>query len=556
MNEFLNVLLMIGSTLFMVFFFGACIFIHELGHFLAAKMCGLKILAFSIGFKKAWGKTINGVEYRIGWLPFGGYVDLPQIDATDDDVKDKDGNILPKVAPWKRMVTAFAGPLFNILFGFALACIIWVAGLPQESPSMTEFRVRTVDQESPEYAAGLRKGDVIIKRNGQRFNTSWGGFARDIMLHVGETTLTVVRDGKEFDITYRPAVNHKFSGREEIPYPFFRPEIPVVVFPAKDSPAEKAGLKSGDRIIAIDGKELNDMEDFHLAIFYSGGKELTMTALDKDQKTTRTVKVTPVPYPNLKPEDSGWKIGIIFKAPDKLEVNKAIADIFPAGKILKSGDVIRKINGKDVAKVADLRPILEENKDKPLTFTVKRGDKTLTLAPAKALYVKPHYIGVSLRIMSHPTPWKQFTNVLEMTWRSLKSVTAGVKRQLGFDAGYTTLGVKHLSGPVGIGKHLYLSVYKGSLIIGLNLVVLITFNLGLLNLMPIPVLDGGHIVLSLLEMIFRRKVPAKVLQPIAIAFITILIAFMIFVTFYDVKKMIPVSKKAPVAVEKTENAKP
>ena len=556
MDGFLHVLLIIGSTLFMIFFFGACIFIHELGHFLAAKMCGLKILAFSIGFKKAWGKTINGVEYRIGWLPFGGYVDLPQIDATDDEVKDKDGNVLPKVAPWKRMVTAFAGPLFNIIFGFALACVIWIAGLPQESPEMTEFRVSSVEQESPEYAAGLRKGDLIIKRNGKRFNTSWGGFARDIMLHVGETTLTVVRDGKEIDITYRPAINHKFSGREEIPYPFFRPEIPVVVFPAKDSPAEKAGLKSGDRIIAVDGKDLTDMADFHMAVFYSRGKELTMTVKDKDLKNTRAIKVTPIPYPNLKPEDSGWKTGIVFKSPVSLEVDKFIADYFPAGKVLKNGDLILKVNGKDVKTVEDFRKVLDETKEKPLVLTVKRGDKTMDLAPVTAIFITPHYIGVSLRVMSHPNPWKQFTNVLEMTWRSLKSVTAGVKRQLGFDAGYTTLGVKHLSGPVGIGKHLYLSVYRGSLIIGLNLVVLITFNLGLLNLMPIPVLDGGHIVLSLLEMIFRRKVPAKVLQPIAIAFITILIAFMIFVTFYDVKKMIPVSKKAPVPAEKTQNAKP
>ena len=557
MDGFLHVLLIIGSTLFMIFFFGACIFIHELGHFLAAKMCGLKILAFSIGFKKAWGKTINGVEYRIGWLPFGGYVDLPQIDATDDEVKDKDGNVLPKVAPWKRMVTAFAGPLFNIIFGFALACVIWIAGLPQESPEMTEFRVSSVDQESPEYAAGLRKGDLIIKRNGQRFNTSWGGFARDIMLHVGETTLTVVRDGKEIDITYRPAINHKFSGREEIPYPFFRPEIPVVVFPAKDSPAEKAGLKSGDRIIAVDGKELTDMGDFHMAVFYSRGKELSMTVKDKDLKNTREIKVTPVPYPNLKPEDSSWKTGIIFKSPVKLEVDQFIADYFPANKVLKSGDIILKANGKDITTVKDFRDVVDEAKEKTVVLTVKRGDKTMELAPITAIFITPHYIGVSLRVMTHPNPWKQFTNVLEMTWRSLKSVTAGVKRQLGFDAGYTTLGVKHLSGPVGIGKHLYLSVYRGSLIIGLNLVVLITFNLGLLNLMPIPVLDGGHIVLSLLEMIFRRKVPAKVLQPIAIAFITILIAFMIFVTFYDVKKMIPVSKaKKPAAAEKTENAKP
>ncbi len=557
MDGFLHVLLIIGSTLFMIFFFGACIFIHELGHFLAAKMCGLKILAFSIGFKKAWGKTINGVEYRIGWLPFGGYVDLPQIDATDDDVKDKDGNILPKVAPWKRMVTAFAGPLFNIIFGFALACVIWIAGLPQESPEMTEFRVSSVDQESPEYAAGLRKGDLIIKRNGERFNTSWGGFARDIMLHVGETTLTVVRDGKEMDITYRPVVNHKIGGSEEIPYPFFRPEIPVVVFPAKDSPAEKAGLKSGDRIIAVDGKELTDMGDFHMAVFYSRGKELSMTVKDKDLKSTREIKVTPVPYPNLKPEDSSWKTGIVFKSPVSLEVDKFIADYFPANKVLKGGDIILKANGKDITTVKDFRDVVDEAKEKPVVLTVKRGDKTMELAPITAVFITPHYIGVSLRVMTHPNPWKQFTNVLEMTWRSLKSVTAGVKRQLGFDAGYTTLGVKHLSGPVGIGKHLYLSVYRGSLIIGLNLVVLITFNLGLLNLMPIPVLDGGHIVLSLLEMIFRRKVPAKVLQPIAIAFITILIAFMIFVTFYDVKKMIPVSKgKKPAAVEKTENAKP
>lgn len=557
MNDVLHVLLIIGSTLFMIFFFGACIFIHELGHFLAAKMCGLKILAFSIGFKKAWGKTINGVEYRIGWLPFGGYVDLPQIDATDDEVKDKDGNVLPKVEPWKRMVTAFAGPLFNVIFGFALACVIWIAGLPQESPSMTEFRVKTVEKESPEYKAGLRAGDVIVKRNGKSFNTSWGGFARDIMLHVGETTLTVVRDGKEMDITYRPAINHKFSGREEIPYPFFRPEIPVIVFPAKDSPAEKAGLKSGDRILSVDGKDLTDLGDFYMSVFYSGGRELALTVQDKDQKTTRTVKVTPKPYPNLKPGDSGWKMGIIFKSPVSLEVDKPIADIFPAGKVLKNGDLILKINGKDVKEVKDLRPILEATKEKSLIFTVKRGEKTVVLPPTSAIFVTPHQIGVSMRILSHPTPWKQFTNVLEMTWRSLKSVTAGVKRQLGFDAGYTTLGVKHLSGPVGIGKHLYLSVYKGSLIIGLNLVVLITFNLGLLNLLPIPVLDGGHIVLALLEMIFRRKVPAKVLQPIAIAFVTLLIAFMVFVTFYDVKKMIPVSpEKKPDAAEKTQNAKP
>ena len=95
-----------------------------------------------------------------------------------------------------------------------------------------------------------------------------------------------------------------------------------------------------------------------------------------------------------------------------------------------------------------------------------------------------------------------------------------------------------MSGPIGIGKYLFLSVYRGSLILGLNVVVVITFNLGLVNLLPIPVLDGGHILLALLELLLRRPVSRKVLEPISIVFITLLIGFMIFVSFYDVKKIV------------------
>ena len=148
-----------------------------------------------------------------------------------------------------------------------------------------------------------------------------------------------------------------------------------------------------------------------------------------------------------------------------------------------------------------------------------------------------------------------YKNVIGNTFNLVSVSIKDNQLVLGFDAGYTVLGPKHLSGPVGIGKYLYISVYRGSLILGLNLVVLISFNLGLLNLMPIPVLDGGHVVLALLEMIFRRPVPAKVLQPIAYTFICILILFMLFVTFYDIKKLIPVpAADKAVPQEKTEQA--
>ncbi len=537
METFLDVLMMIGSALFMIFFFGACIFIHELGHFLAGRMCGLRVKAFSIGFRKIWAKKINGVEYRIGWIPFGGYVDLPQIDATDDEIKDDDGTVLPKAEPWKRMVTAFAGPFFNILFGLALGIVIWIAGLPQESPLMSEFKVKTVEENSPEYIAGLRPGDVIVKRNGQTFKSTWGSFARDIMLNIGETTLTVQRDGKEMDFTYLPGINKNFAPGEDIPYPFFRPEIPVIVFPSKDSPAARAGIRENDRILAVNGKEIFGVDEFYSLVHYSQGKTLVLTVADSGG-AERQVTVTPEPVKNAE-KASAWMTGIAFNpGTGGLVVQEAMMGL-PAETLIMPGDKVISVNGEACNDIELFRKAAKESEGRtPLSIVLLRGEKEVTVSLAP-VYVVPHQIGVSFRIMTHPNPFRQFKNVLELTWRSMKSVGAGIGRAIGLDSGYTALGPKHLSGPVGIGRYLYVSVYHGSLILGLNLVVLLTFNLGLLNLLPIPILDGGHIVLALLETIFRRPVPAKVLQPIAYAFVAFLIAFMLFVTFYDVKKLIP-----------------
>ena len=135
MIDFTQILTIIGSALFMIFFFGMCIFIHELGHFLAAKWRGLHVIAFSIGFRKIWCRRWKGVEYRIGWIPFGGYVEIPQIDAVEE-AKDENGNVLPKGKPVDRMIAAAAGPVFNIIFGFLLACVIWVCGIQQDSPEL------------------------------------------------------------------------------------------------------------------------------------------------------------------------------------------------------------------------------------------------------------------------------------------------------------------------------------------------------------------------------------------------------------------------------------
>jgi len=528
METVLHILSIIGSALFMIFFFGMCIFIHELGHFLVARWCGLHVIAFSIGFKKIWSKKINGVEYRIGCIPVGGYVDLPQIDASGDKIEDENGNPLPHAAPWKRLVTAFAGPFFNILFALFLGIFVWYFGLPQSSPKVQEFKVSTVQANKPEFNAGLRPGDMIVKFNGRKFNRTWNEFSRDIMLNVGDVRLTVRKpDGSVRDVVYQPAVNRQVAPNAKIPVPFFTVDLPVVIVPEDGSPAQKAGLKEGDTILTINGKETM-LNDFLETVCFCNGKPLVM----KYQRDGAVYETTVMPE-----KSDGFVIGIVFDPRKETCIGEVIEGL-PAASVLKPGDMVTAVNGNAVTDTAGVIKQIQLQREKPFALTVMRGQETLTVN----VHAVPRcQIGVMFHFISHPTPWEQFVNVLDLTWRSLKSVGAGIGRKMGVKgAGYTTLGPQHFSGPVGIGQTLYLSVFKGSLIIGLNLVVLISYSLGLFNLLPIPVLDGGHILLSVLEMIFRRPLSPKILQPLTYFFVFILIGFMLFVTFFDIKRMIPV----------------
>ena len=537
-----QILTVIGSALFMIIFFGLCVFVHELGHFLAARMCGLHVIAFSIGFKKVWSKKINGVEYRIGCIPVGGYVDLPQIDATGE-AEDENGNKLPKAAPWKRIVTAFAGPFFNVLFALLLGCVIWIFGLPQSTPKVQEFKVKTVQVDKPEYNAGLRPGDVIYELNGKKINGTWSDFAKDIMLTVGDVVLTVRKpDGSVKKISYQPEVNRQKAPNVNAPYPFFEVVIPVTIVPQEGSAAEKAGLKAGDRILKLNGQEVG-LDEFVLQVMAANGRPLLMDYRREDG-TTGQVTVHPE-------KGEGHLCGITFSANGELLVSKLIPGL-PAEKVVKPGDRILALNGEELTTTAAFINGVQALDEKPFTVTLQRGGETLTVP---LVSVPRNQIGVQFRFLSYPTPFEQLANVLDLTWRSLRSVGAGIGRKLGLDSGYTTLGPQHFSGPVGIGQTLYLSVYKGSLIVGLNLVVLISFSLALFNLLPLPVLDGGHIMLACLEMIFRRPISAKVLQPLTIVFVVILIGFMIFVTIFDIKRLLPVEAEQPGKIIDEQNMK-
>ena len=320
---------------------------------------------------------------------------------------------------------------------------------------------------------------------------------------------------------------------ESVALPFFQPEMRVYVYPLPGSPAKEAGIQPEDRVTAIDGEPVYGTDDLMSRINFSNGKTLTLT-VERDGKQL-DIPVTPKNIPDIKPRP---QVGIYFSVANaRCEVEETIPGM-PAAGVLLPGDVIKAFNGESIEDdPAAFSKLVSTNGDKEIALTVERGGETLEVKLAPRI-VTPHEIGVSFYRIEHPTPWKQFCNVLKMTQRTLKSLGHTIQSKVGKDTGYTTIGVQNLSGPLGIGRYMIMT-FQGSFMRGLYLVVVISFSLGLFNLLPIPVLDGGHIMIALIEMAIRRPVPTKLVQPVTYFFMFVLIGFMVIVSFFDVKKMIP-----------------
>lgn len=548
-----NIIRSILAILFMLFFGGFCVFIHEFGHFIAAKWRGLHIVAFSIGFKKAWGKKINGIEYRIGWLPFGGYVDLPQIDTTQEKITTEDGQELKPAKPLDRMITAFAGPFFNILFGLVLGCVIWVYGVPQRTPKMRNIVVEAIDKTSPEFAAGLRAGDKIIKINGSSFNCTWEDFVQKIIFTVGKVDLKVDRNDKNFDVAYVPKENPNAPGalkREKIAYPFFIPQIPIIFYPERGGPAWQAGIRNGDTLIAMNGIKIYNFESFYMLLNNCAGKPINMAVKRKG----KVVKVTVKPIIDTAIDESDkhhYLIGINYKLAMPLKVTSVMPN-YPAAKAgLNPGDIIEKINGEGFTDINLLMNKLNAAKQtgKSFALTIKRGDKMLNIN-ITAKKVDYYTIKTQLSAMDYPNPIQQFVRVLDLSYKSLRSIAFWGLKKIGISKRGSTIKPSNLSGPIGMGRTIYLSIYRGTLRHGIFFIVLISFALAIFNLLPLPVLDGGHITVATIEMIIRRPLHKKSIEFLNIMFVVLLVGLMIYVSFYDVMRFMGV---APGKGEKIEN---
>jgi regulator of sigma E protease len=448
-----NIFYAVLLILIVLTFFNIAIFVHELGHFLAAKWRGLQIDRFQIWFgKPVWKKEIGGVQYGLGWIPAGGFVALPQMAPMESiEGGNQHGKPLSPISATDKIIVAFAGPLFSILLALAAAGIVWKVGKPRDF--IPETRVGYVLPDGPAAKAGMKPGDRILAINGDKvegFRGSLDSIMEKVVLSRGdELVFTVERPGVEgtLDLTsgFHTEDSRWFQRRALRQVGIAQAGKVVIAEVNRNSPAEKAGIVKGDELLSVDGQPL-----------------FSIIQLSKYL------------------EQAGWKTVT-------LEVKSAAGDV-------------RNVE------LTPVRPIQPKGMN-PM-IGVAWDDSTQ----------------VDVRIV-HPGPVEQVVDTMRMMWVTVTSVASP----------QSSIGIDHLSGPVGIGKMIYqlLQTENGWRRV-LAFMVLLNVNLAVLNLLPFPVLDGGHITLAVLEKIFRRPVKARPLEIIQTACALALISLMLYVTSKDI----------------------
>jgi regulator of sigma E protease len=435
------------TVLAALFLFGITVFVHEFGHFIVARRCGLIVKTFSIGFGPAivqWKK--NGIVYKIGWIPFGGYVSLPQLDPEGMERIQGDGTkeSFPEVSPWKKIAVAVSGPLGNIVLAGLLAVAIWL--IPGNDAG-TQIRpiIGSIETNSAAYAAGLRKGDEITTVNGATVK-NWYDFTVEALLKNSDTVALDIRNaGTEKQLAV-PVV--KLESGERI-IEGIEPAIPCLFGSVnKGSPADRSGIQSGDIALSLNGVTVLGWEHF-------------------------------------------------------TELVQAVASGVPSA------------------------------------LTVDRKGETLALSIIPEYSAEYKRIMIGVQLGGSGLPWMLYKNPIDQLKSDALMIVRVVKALSNREE--APQAAKSLGGPVAIFGILILAI-KSGLLNTFGLLRLLNVNLAILNLLPIPVLDGGLIVFSLWHGVTRRKVNAKIQTTLINICAVLLLGAMIFITFNDIDRKFQVKK--------------
>lgn len=293
-----------------------------------------------------------------------------------------------------------------------------------------------------------------------------------------------------------------------------------------NSPESKAGLRMQDEIVAINGAVVHDWSDVHQAVAFSR-RELIQIDFRREGALQPPVEIKPA---RSKLFGVRW-LEVDPKATPKIERLSKAKTPTPAQQAgLKKGDQILEVDGIQVLSVGHFLDLVGERGNKPSQFKIRREGQEMLVAvtPLIEKNTKRAMIGVrpaahTNKIPDYPNPWKQFKEVVLMMANTINALVHHKE---------TGVGVKDLSGPVGIGHALWL-IIPTDIRLGISFTVLLNINLALINLLPIPVLDGGHIMFALFEWARRKPIAYKFAAATQTAFAVLLIGFILYVTYFD-----------------------
>lgn len=434
---------------------GVLVAFHELGHFLAARWVGVKVLKFSLGFgPKLFGRQMGETEYLLSAIPLGGYVKLFGEDEAEATTQEDRARSFAHKGLWGKVLIVAAGPGFNFILAYFIFAGWLATGTPLFVPTFQDLTpdIEAMVPGSPADAAGIQVGDRVSRVNGEVISTRTELFEAVAKSNGQALTLEIKRGGqiKTVKVTPTTAPGQQTSTQEPGYYLGVEEAPPLVTSVMQSSPAAKAGLQTGDHVVSIDGLTIHTWSQMTGIVKESPNRQLQVEVLREGHRIS--LAVTP--------------------SVEKAMVNGQSVDI---GKIGISG-------------------------------------------PGRS-------------IMRSSTPLLSLYDGLGATWGWTELTAIGLYKMVVGD-----ISSKNIGGPLTIANISGEAASQGASSV-VFLIAILSINLGVLNLLPIPILDGGHLLFFLIEGILRKPLGERQREIAQQAGLVLLVGVMIFAFWNDLERI-------------------
>ncbi|MNJ91177.1 putative zinc metalloprotease [compost metagenome] len=534
---------------------GILIFVHEFGHFIVARWCGVRVEVFSLGFgKKIWKFKRGDTVYAISLIPLGGYVKMFG-EQPGETISDEDKKVaFTHKTVWQRIAIVLAGPLMNFFFAIVVFFAVALIGEEAKTPVLGD-----VPQNSQAYQVGFRSGDEIRKINDTQI-TTWEDIQGALSLKKAEDlalNVDVMRPGSEkvehISLVAKAEPNPNvlsssdFIGGIEGFTPY---SMGTSVGVLQNSPLHALGLKTGDVITSVNGQKVTYWRDLLPLLSSLNPKEtLTIDAMGirDDEKAPKAMTLTMSAQPSVKSysleglglESSEFYLYSVIKdSPAEAAGMKKMDRIVSINnvKITKWEDVIANIKSYDGEHPVDVM-IQRDGEMIPLKIT----PKMTTQMNASGSEEKRYTIGIApfvniatpeMMVVQTSNPLKALVRGTEKTWDvTVMTVMSFVRL---FQA---KISPKNIGGVISIGQAAS-ETFKMGITQFLQMMAIISVNLFILNLLPVPVLDGGHLVFYIVEVIKGAPLSMKKMEVAQQVGLALLMSLMIFALFNDFTRLL------------------